>query len=291
MSLNITVLTSRFIVCTTDRRLVFAKTGKIVSERSTKLTVFSCSDAVGLITYNGIGRFASESPSDWLLELDSRVHLSRMPLKDLLSRIREDADSRFKKIACADKRHTFVVAAFAGNVPVGSLISNYESLLKDGHDATANPHFETTVGTPTGPEPIAVLVTGATEDFDQKTGEAIKQKAKEGAAAVTIKQRCIKAIRDASYRRARIGKIGTSVLSGILDPTTRNCEVDLSVVGGTATIELPNSIGPSFSTKGGYVRKEGFLGPSGVTESECPNCGNPVPLGSKRCGICDQLLF
>lgn len=77
MSFNVTVAWPLAIVCASDRRLVDLRSGKIRTNRSTKMTLFGCSDAHGVIVYNGTGMDdAGMTPSDWLLELERRKNCS-----------------------------------------------------------------------------------------------------------------------------------------------------------------------------------------------------------------------
>jgi hypothetical protein len=55
MSSNISVAWPFGIMCVSDRRLVGLLSGTIRTNRSTKMTIFGCADAHGVIVYNGIG--------------------------------------------------------------------------------------------------------------------------------------------------------------------------------------------------------------------------------------------
>jgi hypothetical protein len=112
MTLNVTVASPRVLISCSDRRLTNTLTGGIITEQSTKLTQLVCKDALALIAYNGIGRFQGESPAQWLLKLDQRVHLTDLPFKEVLQAIREECDSRIANIANSfERRHTFVLGA------------------------------------------------------------------------------------------------------------------------------------------------------------------------------------
>lgn len=70
MSINIIASWPAAIVAVADRRLTDFVSRKIRTNRSTKITVFKCSDAHGVVVYNGIGMDDDRlTPSDWLLEL------------------------------------------------------------------------------------------------------------------------------------------------------------------------------------------------------------------------------
>ena len=64
MSLNIIATWPAAIVAVSDRRVTDFLT-KAITNRSTKLTVFGCSDAHGVVAYNGIGTDdKGETPSE-----------------------------------------------------------------------------------------------------------------------------------------------------------------------------------------------------------------------------------
>lgn len=70
MSLNIIAAWPIAIVAVSDRRLTDFVSKAIRTNRSTKMTVFGCADAHGVIVYNGIGLDDEGlTPSDWLMEL------------------------------------------------------------------------------------------------------------------------------------------------------------------------------------------------------------------------------
>ena len=61
------------------RRLVDLLSGGIKTNRSTKVTVFGCADAHGVIVYNGIGMDDQGlTPNDWLLRLAEEGSIRRL---------------------------------------------------------------------------------------------------------------------------------------------------------------------------------------------------------------------
>jgi hypothetical protein len=283
------------MVCATDRRLTMPATGKIVTERSTKLTWFTCADATGFVTYNGIGKdHLGKTPSDWLLELDSNTRFSTKPFSEAVDLITLDAGFRINQLPPnVDRRHTFVVCALYLSLPTIALISNYESVHPLALNGNPKLEFFKSFTRPNvnrgpdAPPPNACLVTGSTQFVDQKRFDAIRARARGGAPAAAIRQLCIGLIRDAANRTRRQGPIGTSVLWGILDLRTGNAEEGLDVIGGSSIHESPNIIGPRYQMKDVYVSTGGdFLGPKGLSESNCPICGAPIPFGYGRCGVC-----
>jgi hypothetical protein len=296
VSLNVSVATMDFLVCATDRRLTIPPTGKIVTERSTKLTWFTCSDATGFVTYNGIGKdHLGRTPSEWLLELDSNTRFSTKPFLEAVDLIRLDSGFKIRQLpGNVDRRHTFVVCALYLSLPTIVLISNYESVHPPALNGGPMLEFSVSFLRANGnvgsgaPAPNACVVTGSTQFVDRKRYDAIRARARTGAPAAAIRQLCIGLIRDAANRTGRQGPIGTSVLWGILDLFTGNAETGLDVIGGSSIHETPNVITPMYQMKDVYMRAgDGdFLGSKGLTESNCPICGTPVPFGYGRCGVC-----
>lgn len=92
MTFNLTLVTPSYAICVTDRRLTDLRTGKIVTERSNKLTNFTCRDAVGAITYNGVGRDTEgNTPSDWLTAISGA---NAMTLDQFADAVKADAELR-----------------------------------------------------------------------------------------------------------------------------------------------------------------------------------------------------
>ena len=79
MSFNVVAAWPLAIVCASDRRLVNLISGNILTNRSTKMTIFGCSDAHGVIVYNGIGADdGGATTSDWLIDLQERMRLTAL---------------------------------------------------------------------------------------------------------------------------------------------------------------------------------------------------------------------
>jgi hypothetical protein len=269
MSLNFTVASAKFILCTTDRRLTNLKTGEVVSERSTKLTHFTCADATGLITYNGIGRLDGMTPSDWLAELPS----FDIPFPALVQSIKNDCERRITRPANLDSRHSFVIGAIVNVQPHVVLVSNYEH-FETGSAAKARTSFDISfkrmsLDLPlTDPPAVEVIATGATNSGVKKAASEIFRMVQQGAERHCIKARCVKATRDRSYGDRRRASVGTSVLWAIVDSGNRKSIGGLDVVGGTAQWELPNVLSPIVRTKDLVISSF----PINTGETSCPKC-------------------
>jgi hypothetical protein len=281
------------LLCATDRRLTIADTGEIVSERSTKLTRFSCLDATGLITYNGIGKDdRGETPSEWLQQFDSDTRFSAKPLVEAVELIRLGTEIKIRRLPSnVDKRHTFVICALYESMPVIALISNYESTLNDS-TTSAQSEFRSTW---TGPNknvglgsvpPTAAMATGSTQLLDRQRFVKVCERVRARSPPEAIRQLCIGLIRRAANSQ-KGGPVGTSVLWAILDLNTQGCECGLDVLGGSSIQEIPNLVTPIMSIKDAYVTGGDFLGNKAFAETPCQRCGAPVPFGYNRCGVCD----
>jgi hypothetical protein len=121
MSANLTVVWPFGMISVSDRRLTGFASKKIDTNRSTKMTVFGCSDAHGVIVYNGIGMDdAGKTPSEWLMSL-AEQRVFELPLADIVGRITADTESRLiplrHKYGSTRSRHTFVVSVWEHGVP------------------------------------------------------------------------------------------------------------------------------------------------------------------------------
>ena len=292
MSLNISTACCRFVTCTTDRRLTLPRTGRVTTERSTKLTKLVCANAVFYVTYNGIGDYHGATPSDWLQELASQTNLGQMTFGEVVNRTRDIVDQRIGVMRdVPNPRHTFVFVGVVNGTPAFAFVSNYETLEKSGHQPVAEPQFLVSVlePQPLAENPVAVVITGDTGSFDPTALEQAKEKIlrdiKGGVPALRIKNCCVKIIRDGSLGSRKTGSIGSSALWGIIEIETGRSEEGLDVIGGTDVSELPNLITPVFSIKDAFVATGDFEGLR-RRELRCPNCRQLAPVGFHKCPAC-----
>lgn len=293
MSLNITCVSLDFIVCTTDRRVTEFGTQQVMTDRSAKLILLHCSDAVALITYNGIGSYAGKTPCDWLQELDARVGLARMQFVDAVKQIQDDVQARVQSLSSvSDRRHSFIIGGVVSGRPGIFVVSNYESAKDDRIQSTPQSAFSSTYAVvrrdlkPEDPKPALVLITGSTQAVDKHVAESIGRAIQQGSSAHAIKARCVKVIRDAALGANRSGAVGSSVLWAILNTKTGYSEGGLDVIGGTTLQELPWLIGKWFQMKEISVSAEEMT----AGEVPCPKCRKPVPTGYRKCGNCGETL-
>jgi hypothetical protein len=316
MSSNLVAAWPQGIVCVSDRRLVdLPSGGKILTNRSTKLTVFGCRDARGVIVYNGIGMDDDRlTPSDWLLELASKEKLFDCGLSEVLERVRTDLENRLK-VLCAKygpkkARHTFVFAAWTHGVSVVYGISNYERVDEENQAAEGRLQVMLSESLPTPEAQVRIVASGVHPP--RATVRAIASAIKTGPSN-RVKALCMKAVRDAAYGKGKgRGTVGASCQWAALGPQRDQVWFGLDVVGGAIAREPPNLInigaeltfGKSLSARignPGMLIKDMYAGDEkaeGVAEYDsisktvafselkCGVCGTPLPASHQFCEIC-----
>lgn len=300
MSFNLTLVTTRYAICVTDRRLT-SLDGKIISERSNKLTCFQCADGHGFITYTGIGQDEQrQTPSDWISDVQG---LGGLPVDELAAALQSEGTRRLAKLSKfgANARHTFVVAGFRQQVPFVFFLSNFESLEERGCAAPIWPELRFSglhmSAVRTSPHPYCLVSTGANNLKPTRSRRAIVQMVREGVPPQLICKRMIKTVRDVAYQSSRLGTVGTSVNSGIVGLTPQ-FDIDCHIPGGTRLLEGANYISPHMTVKDFYVDTSAnpkfrysriSRGPK-IEEPICSTCGSPVPEGYSKCGVCDARI-
>ena len=232
MSFNVAVGWPLAIVCASDRRLVDLLSGQIRTNRSTKMTVFGCSDAHGVIVYNGIGMDDEGlTPSDWLLELEEKEKLFGCGLSDVLQLVGTDLEIRLHRIRSKygpkKARHTFVIAAWHQNSSGIYCISNYERVGDKEEFFEGSEKVMHSASLPTQESQIRIVTTGVRPPMADL--RAISEAVKTGSLN-RIKARCVKAVRDVAYRRGIIkGTVGASAQWAVVGPERVRCGTDLTL--------------------------------------------------------------
>lgn len=297
MTLNLSLVTEEVAICVTDRRLS-APAGGIVSERSNKLTAFTCQNARGFITYTGIGRDdTGRSPNDWIVE---NPLLPTLPFDQFVDAIKQMADQHLGRLAAQgnDVRHSFVLGGFVAGTPVAVMISNFETLGEDGHRAETDPELSVSycLATPGAPTSTLIVATGDIPSDRKSRIVQIGRLAKKGAKPSELRAKMTKLLRDVAYNADREGSVGTSV-SRIIIPRWGEPEMDTDVVGGASLLEGPNIIAPDIMIRDFYIDVSGNGSASRysrvhrkalIKERPCSKCRAPVPEGYRRCGRCDH---
>jgi hypothetical protein len=304
------------IIGVSDRRLTGLIAGEIRTNRSTKMTVFECADARGVIVYNGIGTDENGlTPSQWLLELSDREKLFDRSLSDLLGRVGDDLEIRLRplraKYGPKNARHTFIFGVWQQGESVLYGISNYERVDDDSELPEGT---ETVTKSACLPRPGAqtrIVATGAHPSCAnlRAIGEAIKT-----GTPNRVKARCVKAVRDIAYGRgAGRGSVSATTQWTFLGPNPHEVWFGHDIVGGGFGQETPNLIniaataplGGTMSVRvgggTGMQFKDIYVGTetaSGIArydpikqqaifdEPKCGICGTPWPASHAFCEVC-----
>lgn len=299
MTFNISVLTPEFAICAADRRLTTPR-GRIVTERSNKLTLIDFDDGHGFITYTGVGwDFRKRTPTDWIRDIDE---LGSLTVDQSVAAIKADAEPRLQEISRRgfDTRHTFVIGGFKFGVPFFIMLSNYDSV--DGPERPSADPVLSVSGHQMSLDGVSqhsylIIATGAHPRHPSRIPVRLVPPIKRGATAKLLRKLIVKTVKDIAYQDDRKAAVGSSVQSVIV---SRDGERDMmmSVPGGTTLSEGPNLIGRGMKFADFYVdtspdtasRFNAATGKARIAETPCQNCGAPVPEGYRICGACDEPL-
>ncbi len=239
MTISITVVCPRFLVAAVDRRLVSTGRRRILAEQSTKLTSLRCADAVMLITYAGIGEFRGQTPTEWISALASRANLKALCFREVLDALAVDAGERLSHVPHGvDRRHTFVVGAFAKGSPSICLVSNFETLTANGDIARSGGQVNDRFVVSAVPERTNswTVPIGAAEQLDDADMRRIKRAANTPDAAGTdVKNLCVTAIWNAAERARAKLIVGNSVLWAVIDQARQGIASGVDDRGGYFT--------------------------------------------------------
>jgi hypothetical protein len=320
MSLNLVTAWPVAIVAVSDRRVSEFVSKRISTNRSTKMTVFGCANAHGVVVYNGIGLDDDGlTPSDWLMQLAER-RLFDCDLQHVLEGVRTDLAVRLQKLRARygpkKARHTFTFGVWHEGISALYNISNFESL--DGSEKLLE-GSEIVWQSELLPKPGAELRGVATG--------VIPPKADLKAVCETIKTkninhilgRCIKVVRDVEYRQGKArGSVSAAAQWAVIGPKREEIWCGLDVVGGRAAQEPPNVINIQaqspvtgtmsvrFGNAGGRMLfKDAYVyacagNGSAVdiahydpikkrpifSEPKCGVCGTPWPASHRHCEVC-----
>lgn len=315
MSANLTVAWPLGMVSVSDRRLTGLVSGKIKTNRSTKMTVFGCADAHGVITYNGIGMDDSgKTPSEWLMSL-AEQRVFELPLTDILNRVVVDVEPRLialrQRYGSTRSRHTFVVSAWYQAMPAIYCISNYERADTNGEAAKASEKLTVSKSAPREKYPIQIFATGSNPPRTDL--QAISNAIKAGAELNHVKALSVKAVKHIAYGKGRgRGPVGASCQWVFVGVRREDVWFGLDVVGGAVAQETPNLINiaanvplhGTFSAKFGgpgiFVMEAsaGFGEEAKIArydpaakravfpEFACGICGSPIPASHRSCEVC-----
>jgi len=148
LSLNITIVTGRYILQVSDLSLTAIKKigpPSLFTNYAIKSTVISCRDALVSCVYHGIGEFDHLRTDAWLVEEMSKCNISTLPLQNVVKLIRTKFTEWYEQIAKytrCNMPHTFVLAGYHSNGKAFyALISNYERFTKSPMPTELSNHF------------------------------------------------------------------------------------------------------------------------------------------------------
>ena len=289
--------------------------GRVQTNRSTKITVFGCSDAHGAVVYNGIGIDDNGlTPSDWLLALGGKGNLFHRGLFELLDLVKNDLQARLQiiraKYGPKKARHTFVFGAWHKGASAIYGISNYERVDDDKEAVEGSDEVTLSSFLPTPTARLRIVTTGLRPRLTDV--RAIAEALKTGPPNRTLAS-SVRAVRNVAYGRGKAtGTVGASCQWAWLGPERSQVWFGLDVAGGAIAQETPNLInigaevhlGGSFSARiggPGMLIGDTYMGDDrarGVarydaakkkfvfSELRCGICGAPWPASHRFCEVC-----
>jgi hypothetical protein len=309
MSSNLTMTLPVGILCVSDRRLTGLGSVAVKTNRSTKMTVFGCADAHGVIMYNGIGMDDDgKTPSDWLMALAEKKLFNR-PLAEVFDGVGAELETRLQTLRSRHGpkkvRHTFVFAVWQNGATAVYGISNYERMDDDQEAAEGSRNVFRSVSASHG-----IIATGAhPAPIDLKN---IRESLKTGPPNRVLAL-CVKAARRVGLGKGKArGTVGAACQWACVGPERSQVRYGLDVLGGAIALEPPNliNIGAEMFTGGSQgirIGGPGMLishtyagGPEATNvarydsakkipvfpERQCGICGTPRPASHRYCEVC-----
>jgi hypothetical protein len=115
MTLNMTLITSAYVVQASDRRMVELPSGRIVNDKANKGLILQSEDGIFAVTFAGVGMYRGKRVDEWLAEKAAEEGVPEVPIERGVEMIRQVASDWFRTFpGGVDKRHTFVVAGWTG---------------------------------------------------------------------------------------------------------------------------------------------------------------------------------
>jgi len=221
MTLNITVFTPANIVQISDRRMVDARTGRVIDDEANKALVLHCADGVLAVTFAGIGRVGNLRTDLWLAESLQDAGAAELDCRWACNHIAEAATGWFRTFPSGlDKRHTFVVAGWCdGKDRVVSrcwTISNLPHNMWTNSMETLDQFLVRPVTTSS--RVGSVFVTGLLDSLNRRERKRLFTSLKQRTTIEAIESWGVEAIRRASADPASHGGIGEKCTAIALSP-------------------------------------------------------------------------
>ncbi len=152
MSLNLSLITPRFVCQVSDRRLRRVTrdgTNELYTDQANKATIFECKDAICAITFHGIGASLDGTSTDrWLMDRLEEIYPTQHSIVEILEELRKKSSSwmmMMEQGAIGAKPalcHTFVIVGWVkARLPFIAFVANYELLLKHNKVGKPWPEF------------------------------------------------------------------------------------------------------------------------------------------------------
>jgi len=222
MTLNITVLTPSVIVQTSDRRMVDARTGKLLDDGANKAVVVHCADGVLAVTFAGIGRVGNVRIDDWLLESMQDAGIAELEIRRVCPFIANAATHLFREFPLGiAKRHAFVVAGWTregtARAPKCWVVANGPETVWGDNSAACDRFSVRSVRS--SARAGQVVLTGMLDAVSRNDRKRLAGLLSAAKTAEAIEASSVAAIRGAAAKPAYEWAIGKSCMAVSLTPS------------------------------------------------------------------------
>ncbi|MCA9421765.1 MAG: hypothetical protein KC592_12155 [Nitrospira sp.] len=229
MSLNLSLITPRYVCQLSDRRLRrFTSDGttELDTDNSIKLTTFGCRNARVSIAFHGIGGHSNGTLTEhWLLETLQEFVKTNDSIETALKKLGQKTSLWIKGIRArnpSDLRHSFVITGWTNtNIPFIFLLSNYQRLTSPEKASIPWPEFKSSqsyLGGNASPNGFSFFRGGDTRTLSAEDIELINRTAQEdGAKVEDVVKIMSRAINNAA-KKSRSKGISETSISSILLP-------------------------------------------------------------------------
>jgi hypothetical protein len=231
VTLNITLISQRAIYQSADFLLSDGTTGAPLTERGHKSVLVNRLDWSALVCYAGVARAPHVDVARWLGGLVLAIP-NDAPFAQLLDSL-TTADAWLSSIPLQHRAHTFSVAAFDGDRPSMSLVTNCEHLTGSRATPPAARVYVETIH-PTGPKLYAVGVPNPFPRHERRLMERSTRRAPdEVSKMLAAMNRRVSAALSGKY-------VGASCTVSYLEPTGRGVTVAFGVKAESADFMPPD---------------------------------------------------
>ncbi len=256
MTLNLSLVTPRYAIQVSDRRLSRVdRNGKLISytDDLTKATVLVTRDTFSAITYHGVGMDHSGlRTDDWLVRALTEQKPAEKRLTDVLENLQREASGWISSLSAAtgvgqgELRHSFVISGWQFDErPFTFLLSNYEDLKSGELRDIAQPGFRSTFSRPKLGKETAfqLMARGDTRGLPESEGELVSRLAKTpGAKPDDIVNILVKSLRKSAARPH--STVSPDCISVIIERGDHTAKCLFHSSDGARVIHTPHYVGP-----------------------------------------------